>query len=125
MSYRKKIVKYCHKYDIRLAIDLLTGYPNEPLKSVKKIIDFFKANRPSTVGISFNYRVYNYTPLASLIKKDPSLQRQLNKQYTDAETFLEPIFYNQLPQEILEELIGYDDLFRIAGTTPGVNYQQL
>ncbi|MFW9879476.1 MAG: B12-binding domain-containing radical SAM protein [Candidatus Thorarchaeota archaeon] len=121
----KKIVKYCHKYDIGLAIDLLTGYPKEPLNSVKKMIDFFKSNRPFTVGISFNYRVYNHTPLATLIKEDPYLQKNLNKPYTASENFLEPIFYSQLSQETLEELIDSDDLFRIAGITPGVNYLQI
>jgi radical SAM superfamily enzyme YgiQ (UPF0313 family) len=120
-----QIVNYCQKYDIKLAIDLLVGYPKEPLKSVKKMIDFLKINRPFTVGISFNYRIYNHTPLASLIKEDPSLQKKLNKPYTDCENFLEPIFYNQLSQEMIEELIDQEDLFKIAGITPGVNYQQI
>ena len=120
-----QIVNYCEKYDIKLAIDLLVGYPNEPLKSVKKMINFFKINRPFTVGISFNYRVYNHTPLASLIKDDPSLQKKLNKPYTVNENFLEPIFYRKLSQEIIEELIEDDDLFKVAGITPGVNYQKI
>jgi radical SAM superfamily enzyme YgiQ (UPF0313 family) len=120
-----QIVNYCQKYDIKLAIDLFIGYPNEPLESVKKIIDFFKVNRPDTVGISFNYRIYNHTPLASLIKEDPSLQKKLNKPYNDNENFLKPIFYNHLSQEMIEELIDQDDLFKIAGITPGVNYQQI
>ncbi|HDZ18706.1 hypothetical protein LCGC14_0660500 [marine sediment metagenome] len=119
------IVNYCQKYDIKLAIDLLIGYPSEPLESVKKMIDFFKINRPFTIGISFNYRIYNHTPLASLIKEDPSLQKKLNKPYTDDENFLEPIFYNQLSQEMIEELLDHDDLFKIAGIASGVNYQQV
>ena len=89
------------------------------------MIDFFKINRPFTVGISFNYRIYDYTPLATLIREDTSLQKKLNKPYTDNENFLKPIFYNHLSQETLEELIDNDDLFRIAGITPGVNYQQI
>ncbi|MHA2280692.1 MAG: B12-binding domain-containing radical SAM protein [Promethearchaeota archaeon] len=119
------IVNHCQKYDIKLAIDLLTGYPNEPLESVKKMINFFKTNRPFTVGISFNYRIYNHTPLASLIKEDSSLQKKLNRPYTDSENFLKPIFFNQLSLEMIEELIDQDDLFKIAGITPGVNYQQI
>jgi len=118
-----QIVNYCQKYDIKLAIDLLLGYPDEPLESVKKMINFFKVNRPFTVGIGFNYRVYNHTPLARLIKGDSSLQKKLNRPYTNSEDFLKPIFYNHLSQETLEELIDYDDLFKIAGITPGVNYQ--
>ncbi len=120
-----QIVNYCQKYNIKLAIDLLIGYPKESLESVKRMIDFLKINRPFTVGISFNYRIYNHTPLASLIKKDPTLQKKLNKPYTANENFLEPIFYNQLSQEKIEELIDQDDMFKIAGITPGVNYQQI
>ena len=120
-----QIMNYCQKYDIKLAIDLFIGYPNEPLKSVKKMIDFLKVNRPYTVGISFNYRVYNHTPLASLIKEDPSFQKKLNKPYTANENFLAPIFYRQLSQEAIKELFEDDDLFKIAGITPGVNYQQI
>ncbi|KKM27084.1 hypothetical protein LCGC14_1578250, partial [marine sediment metagenome] len=67
----------------------------------------------------------NHTPLASLIQKDTSLQKNLNKPYTDNENFLEPIFYNQLSQEMIEELLDHDDLFKIAGITSGVNYQQV
>ncbi|MHA2049955.1 MAG: radical SAM protein, partial [Promethearchaeota archaeon] len=120
-----RIVKYCIKYEIKLAIDLFIGYPKEPIESVEKMINFFKINRPDTVGISFNYRVYNHTPLARLIKEDPSLQKQLNKPYTDDENFLAPIFYRQLSQETIEELIEDDGLFKIAGISPGVNYQEI
>ena len=120
-----KIVNFCQKYNIKLAIDLLVGYPKEPLRSVRKMIDFLKINRTFTVGISFYYRVYNHTPLASLIKEDPSLQEKLNNPYTKSENFLKPIFYNQFSLETIEELIDQDDLFKIAGITPGVNYQQI
>jgi radical SAM superfamily enzyme YgiQ (UPF0313 family) len=120
-----RIVDYCQEYGIKLAIDLFIGYPNEPLESVIKMINFFKINRPFTVGISFNYRVYNHTPLANLIKTNPSLQMKLNKPYSLAENFLEPIFYSQLSQKTIEDLIDQDDLFKVAGITPGVNYQQI
>jgi radical SAM superfamily enzyme YgiQ (UPF0313 family) len=120
-----KIINYCQKYQIDLAIDLLTGYPNEPLTSVKKMIDFFKKHRPSTVGISYNYRIYNHTPLATLIKENTTLQKELNKPFHINETFIEPIFYRHLSKETIEDLIGEDDLFKIAGITPGVNYQQI
>ncbi|MHA2392706.1 MAG: B12-binding domain-containing radical SAM protein [Promethearchaeota archaeon] len=120
-----RIINYCQKYDIKLIVDLFIGYPNEPLESVKKMIDFFKIKRPFSVGISFNYRIYNHTPLATIIKENPSLQKKLNKLYTTNENFLEPIFYSQLSQNTIEELIAQDDLFKIAGITPGVNYQQI
>ncbi|MHA2399390.1 MAG: B12-binding domain-containing radical SAM protein, partial [Promethearchaeota archaeon] len=120
-----QIINYCKKYKIKLAIDLFVGYPKEPWESVKKMLNFFKNNRPDTVGISFNYRVYNHTPLARLIKEEPSLQKQLNRPYTEDENFLEPIFYNQLSQEMIKNLINNDNLFKIAGIASGVNYQKI
>ena len=120
-----KIIEYCNKYKIDLAIDLLTGYPNESLESTKKCLKFFENNPPKTVGISFYYRIYKNTMLANLIKNNPELQKNSNPPYSDQENFLEPIFYNQLDQSVLERLIADNDLFRIAGVTPGVNYQLL
>ncbi len=120
-----KIIEYCNKYDIRLAIDLLTGYPNEPLESTKKVIDFFKTHRPTKVGVSFYYRLLNNTPLTNLIRKDNHLQKKLTMPYEKEDDFLKPNFYSQYTQEKIVELIGDDDLFSIAGITPGVNYEKV
>ncbi|MFX1408257.1 MAG: radical SAM protein, partial [Promethearchaeota archaeon] len=118
-----KIIEFCNEYEIDLAIDLLTGYPDESLESTKKCLKFFENNPPKTVGISFYYRIYKNTELAELIQKDPNLQTDLITSYTNNKNYLFPIFYNNLNQQTLEELISDNDLFRIAGLTPGVNYQ--
>lgn len=117
------IIDYCNKYKIELAIDLLTGYPYETIDSTKEMLKFFQKNRPKTVGISFYYRIYKNTPLEKSIKNDPILQKKLTRMYADKENFLEPIFFRQYKKRDLEELIADDDLFRIAGIEPGVNYQ--
>ncbi|MFW9822791.1 MAG: B12-binding domain-containing radical SAM protein [Candidatus Thorarchaeota archaeon] len=118
-----QIVKFSKKYDIKLAIDLSVGYPNESLKSVKYVIEFLRNHRPFTVGVNSIYRIYNNTSLAALINKNPLLQKNLTKPFKSSEKFLEPIYYNQIPREKLEELISKDDLFKIAGINLGVNYQ--
>jgi len=117
------IIEYSKEYDIKLAIDLLVGYPYETFESVKKVIDFFKEYRPNTVGISFYYRVYDHTPLAGLLKYDTSLDSGLIMPDSGDDSFLEPIFYNQYSQDSIEKLIDNDDLFKIAGLIQGVNYQ--
>ncbi|MFX0065867.1 MAG: B12-binding domain-containing radical SAM protein [Candidatus Hermodarchaeota archaeon] len=117
-------IEYCKKYKIKLAIDALTGYPNEPPKSTERMIHFFRKHRPTTVGISFYYRVYGNTPLAELIKQDESLQARLSRPLSKDETFLEPIFYHQHTREFVEKLIAEDELFNLAGLIPGVNYQR-
>ena len=118
-----KIIDFCNKYNIELAIDMLTGYPYETIDSTKKMIDFFQKNRPKTVGISFYYRIYKNTALEKLIRNDPELQKLLTRVYSEEDNYLEPVFFSQYIQEDLEELINDDELFRIAGIIPGVNYQ--
>jgi radical SAM superfamily enzyme YgiQ (UPF0313 family) len=125
-SYRdlRSIIRYCDEYDIDLAIDLLVGYPHESLKSIKTCLEVFEDHPPKKgVGISFYYRIYKYTALAELIEKDKKLQENLITSYPNNQNFLFPVFYNQIKQETIEELIAGKDLFRIAGLIPGVNYQ--
>jgi biotin synthase-like enzyme len=120
----EKILKYCKKYGIELAIDLLTGYPDESVESTKKVIRFFTKNRPKTVGINFCYRLSRNTKITHLIEKNPAMQKQLTRQYEENENYLTPIFYSQYKKEDIEKLISDDSLFKIPGITPGVNYQQ-
>jgi len=120
----EKIVKYCKKYGIELAIDLLTGYPNENLQSTRNVIRFFKKNRPKTVGINFYYRLFKNTRITQLIKKNPDMQKRLTRPYEKKENYLKPIFYSQYEKEDIEKLISGDNLFKIPGIVPGVNYQQ-
>ena len=120
----EKIVKYCKKHNIELAIDLLTGYPGESIQSTKKVIRFFEKNRPKTVGINFYYRLLKNTKITRLIEENPAMQKQLTRPYAEKENYLTPIFYSQYSKEDIEKLILDDDLFKIPGITPGVNYQQ-
>jgi len=120
----EKIIKYCKKYGIELAVDLLTGYPNESIESTRKVIRFFKKNRVKTVGINFYYRLIRNTKITHLIEENPVMQKQLTRPYEKNENYLTPIFYSQYKKEDIEKLISDDNLFKIPGITPGVNYQQ-
>ena len=55
--------------------------------------------------------------------EDKELHKKLTRSYLENEDYLNPIFYSQYKIEDIEEPIGGDDLFKIAGITPGVNYQ--
>jgi uncharacterized radical SAM superfamily protein len=120
----EKIIKYCKKYGIELAIDLLTGYPDESVESTKKVIRFLTKNRPKTVGINFYYRLLKKTKITHIIEENPVMQKQLTRPYEEDENYLKPIFYSQYKKEDIEKLISGDSLFKIPGITPGVNYQQ-
>jgi len=118
-----KIINFCNKYKIEVAIDLLTGYPYETIDSTIEMLKFFQKNRPKTVGLSFYYRIFKNTSLENSIRNDLALQKKLTRAYLENEKFLEPIFFSQYEQKDIEEIIAGDDLFRIAGIESGVNYQ--
>ncbi|MFX1350223.1 MAG: B12-binding domain-containing radical SAM protein [Promethearchaeota archaeon] len=115
-NHLKQIIEFCNKYQIELTVDLLVGFPDESLESVKNMISFFKTHRPTKISVDSYLRVYNYTKLANTIKNDTTLQRNLIKPYFESSSFLEPVFYNQFSQNILEKLISEDKLFKIAWT---------
>jgi len=116
-------IDFCNNYNIDLAIDLLTGYPCETIESTKEMIEFFKENRPKTVGINYYYRIYKHTVLEKTVINNAALQQNLSRVYSEEDNFLKPIFFSQYEQKDIEDLITGDELFHIAGTTPGVNYQ--
>jgi len=118
-----KVIDHCNNYNIEVAIDLLTGYPYETIESTKEMIEFFKENRTKSVGVNYYYRIYKYTALEKLFTNDPALHKNLSRIYSEEENFLKPIFFSKYEQRDIEELTAGDELFHIAGTTPGVNYQ--
>ncbi|TXT60671.1 MAG: Radical SAM superfamily enzyme [Promethearchaeota archaeon] len=120
----EKIIEFCDKYNLKLAIDLLIGYLGESMDSIKRIITFFKRKRPLTVSISFNFRIFANTELAGIITATPSYHKHLSRTLTKQEGFVEPIFFSQLSLKDVEKLIEDDSLFKIAGMFTGVNYQQ-
>ena len=89
------------------------------------MIIFFKTYLPTITSIDSCFRIYKNTELAKLIKIDVSLWRDLIKLHLESSNFLEPVFYNQLSQSLLEELISDDELFKIAWLTPELTYQQI
>ena len=68
----EKIFDYCKKYEIKLAIDLLIGFPGESRESIEEMINFLSANRPDTVGVNFYFRITKNTKLGQLFQKDSS-----------------------------------------------------
>ncbi|MBY9006980.1 MAG: hypothetical protein KGD63_09490 [Candidatus Lokiarchaeota archaeon] len=51
------------------------------------------------------------------------MQKKLTRSFSKNEDFLNPIFYHQYNKDDIQELIGKDELFKIAGIKLGVNYQ--
>ena len=121
----KRIIEFCKKYEIRLAIDLLIGAPDEPKESIEEMIKFLKENRPDSVGVSFYYRIIKTTDLGKKILERQDLWGNLSRKLEENDDFLLPIFFNQIDLDYVKGLIGDDNLFKIEGFEKSVNYQRV
>lgn len=119
----ESIIRICRDLEIKLAVDLLTGYPDEPVESTAAAFEFFKAHRPDTVGVNAFFRVYPGTELESTISNRPDWKQKLTR--IEYGSSLDPVFYNHIPLEKLKELAGGDPLFKIEGFERTTNYERL
>jgi len=118
-------IRLTKKYCIKIAVDLLVGFPGEPTESVAKTIRFFKNNRPDTVGITSHFRLYSNTEIGKKIRENPLFRKDIIGETDNNPSFLRPAFYNNLSNDELKYLIDDDPLFKIEGEERTVNYQRV
>ncbi|HOC91104.1 MAG TPA: cobalamin-dependent protein [bacterium] len=118
-----RFIRLCRENDIKLAVDLLTGLPGEPVESTVKTLDFFRKNRPDTVGASCHVRVYPGTKTHSALAGRDDMAPFLTRPPDDS--LLDPVFYNHLPTRRLKEMTADDPLFKIEGFENSSNYERL
>jgi len=119
----KNIIRYSKEYEIKLAVDLLTGFPYETMNSIEKIAQFFKENRPNTVGISYAIRIYPYTEIEEIISKNGNLKKNLEGDSKN--NYIKPVYFKNFSVDKLKGIIKDDELFRIEGSQKKVNYQRI
>jgi radical SAM superfamily enzyme YgiQ (UPF0313 family) len=107
---------------IRVAVDLLVGFPGEGVGEVREILDFFRAMKPDTVGVNAWIRIFKYTALGMRLRESPTASGTLEG---DDPHCIRPVFYNWLGMEACQSLIGDDPLFRIEGLERRSNYERL
>ncbi len=118
-----RFIRLCRENDIKLAVDLLTGLPGEPVDSTVKTLDFFRKNRPDTVGASCHVRVYPGTKTHSALAGRGDMAPFLTRPPDDSRLY--PVFYNHLPTERLNEMTADDPMFKIEGFENSSNYERL
>jgi radical SAM superfamily enzyme YgiQ (UPF0313 family) len=118
----QSFVTLARRQDIKVAVDLLVGFPGEGREEVCDILDFFRGIRPDTVGVNAWIRLYKYTALVDGIRREPPAAGVVEGDDPD---FLKPVFYNGLSVEACRELIDGDPLFRIEGLERRSNYERL
>jgi len=121
----KKIIEYSREYGIKLAVDLMTGFPFEEEESMRETMEFFKENRPDSVGVSFYFRLYGNTDMGRKMGKRREFAPYLTRKLENARDFVKPVFFSRVKLEYIRDLIGTDTLFNIEGFRKDVNYQRI
>ena len=119
----KDVIDYTKEFGIKLAVDLLTGFPYESGDSLRNVISFFKENRPNTVGVSYAIRIYPSDEIGRIVLKDESLMQYFSG--NPKEGYIKPVYFKQLNLEEIVEIVGGDELFRIETGDKMVNYERL
>ncbi|MDI6874791.1 B12-binding domain-containing radical SAM protein [Candidatus Solincola sp.] len=120
----QSFIELAGRHGIRVAVDLLLGFPDEEEDELRDLLDFFRAVRPDTVGVNSWIRVYKYTGLGRGMRLRPPRKGTFLGHREDPD-FLRPLYYNWLKMERLRELIGDDPLFRVEGLERRSNYERL
>jgi len=118
-----RFIRLCRENEIKLAVDLLTGLPGEPLESTVKTLDFFRKHRPDTVGASCHVRVYPGTKTHSALAGRDDMAQFMTRPLDNSR--LDSVFYNHLPTRRLKEMTADDPLFKIEGFENSSNYERL
>ncbi len=121
-----RFIELAKEQGIRIAIDLLAGYPGEGADSVKKAIEILGNAKPDTVGINPYIRLYDRTPVVR-----DALNPALNKHgkiignLDQNPEILKPVFYLGIDISWLEEMIATDSTFVLEGSSKTVNYERI
>ncbi len=125
LLHSKKIRNISKKHGIKLAIDLLVGFPGETIESVKGKIEVLRKIRPDNVGVNSTFRLYPELPVTRTITGSADYRKHLLGEITDNPHFIKPVFYNNISVDMLREIIGGDPLFRIEGFEQTSNYERV
>jgi hypothetical protein len=125
LNRTKAMVQYGRDNGIRLAIDLLVGFPWQARDDVARIIDTLRSFEPSTVGVNSTFRLLKGLPLTKWVMESPGHRKHLLGAVDDNPDFLKPVFYRWLDTDMLGDLIGGDPLFKIEGFERTSNYERV
>lgn len=117
----EKFVFTAKPLGLKVAIDLLAGFPYETEDDTLEFLNILRRLQPDSISVNTFIRLYKSLSITNLILKDPALRKNLLGDINDP-TFVKPLFYNHLSTERIKEMIGIDPIFRIEGLEKSVNY---
>lgn len=107
---------------IKVAVDLVVGFPGEGREKLRALFDFFREARPQTVGVSARIRIFKYTMLGMAMRARPPGAGTIEGWSGD---LLEPAYYCGISMDDCNELMGGDPLFHTEGLERRSNYERL
>jgi len=118
----KRFCRLCAEAGIKVAIDLLVGYPGEDRGSVETALEFLSSVEASTVGVNPYFRLYETIPAG----EDAAIEGsgRLLGETRDNPSMLKPVYYSGIDAEWLQGLLSTDDRF-ILETGGTVNYERI
>ena len=118
----------CRQQGIVSMYDLLLGGPGETRETLRETIEAMKRIAPDRVGASLGVRIFPYTRLAEIVRKQGPMKENPNLQgyVVDNESFFFPVYYVSSSlgadaSEYLAELVDGDERFFFFGTDAGAD----
>jgi len=118
------LVVLARRHGLRIAVDLLTGFPGETVDDVRNTVDRLRKIAPDTVGVNAAFRLYPQLAVTRAVL-DSEKQREYLLEPIDDPSLVRPAFYAHIGIETLREIVGYDPLFTIEGFQRTSNYERL
>lgn len=109
---------------LKVAVDFLTGFPNEKESEILEYFDILRRPLPDSVGVNTYIRLYKALQITKIVSSDSALRHHIIARQKDP-SFIQPVFYNRIPTDRLKELLQGDPLFRIEGIEQSVNYNRI
>lgn len=124
---RKRLSEFFHlaeRYEIKIVVDLLTGFPHEDPEAARDFFDFIKEQPLSSVGVNNYFRIFPQTRLRKIIENDRELHQYLVN-YKVGSNYLYPVFFNYFSDDLVVDLIGDSQVMKLEGFDKSSNYQRL
>ena len=117
----REFLELCHDVGIKVAVDLLVGYPGEELSSVDRAIQLLAAVGPETVAVNEFIRLYEDIPVASLSLSPENAGRVIGETRGNR-SMLKPVFFSGVERRWLSDRISGEPNFVLADAERTVNY---
>lgn len=125
LEHAAEITRLAKKHGLKLAVDILLGFPGDTIESVKRTVDRMRKIHPDTVGVNATFRLYPNVSITRTILESGNNKKHLLGETDNNPGLLKPVFYNHITGDMLREIIGNDPLFKIEGFERTSNYQRL